>query len=92
MPSSPRRPWHRRIPAIRARWISGAALGLWVASCSPAVSETGAAPSPVPQVAMRADHMVLDAALRGTSVLVAIQSGRVESFDWLAGRSPCSIW
>jgi WD40 repeat protein len=31
--------------------------------------------------------MVLDAALRGRQALLAVQSGRVEVFDWLAGGS-----
>jgi WD40 repeat protein len=31
--------------------------------------------------------MVLDAALRGSKLLVAVQSGRVEVFDWVAGKS-----
>ena len=31
--------------------------------------------------------MVLDAALRGREVLLAVQSGRVEAFDWLEGSS-----
>ena len=66
-----------------------AALALWIAYCSPAVaaSETVAADSPAPQVALRADHMVLDAALHGTRALLAVQSGRVEVFDWLEGKS-----
>ena len=74
---------------MRTRRILDAALALWVASCSPAVAvpETVATDSPSPQVALRADHMVLDAALRDTTVLVAVQSGRVEAFDWLEGRS-----
>jgi WD40 repeat protein len=36
---------------------------------------------------MRADHMVLDAALAGPRLLAATQSGRVERFDWRAGRA-----
>lgn len=77
------------MPVVRAGWIPEAAFLVWVASCSPAMarSEPVAAKSAVPQVTLRADHMVLDAALRDTTVLVAVQSGRVEAFDWLEGRS-----
>jgi len=73
----------------RPRWIPEATLALWIAYCAPAVavSETVAANSPAPVVALRADHMVLDAALHGTSILMAVQSGRVEVFDWLEGKS-----
>ena len=74
---------------MRTRRILDAALVVWVASCSPAVAvpETVATDSPAPQVALRADHMVLDGAVRGTRVLVAVQSGRVEVFDWLEGEA-----
>jgi len=77
----------------RRRWIAAVALALGVACCSPAVaaSETLAAEPPAPQFVLRADHMVLDAALHGTSVLMAVQSGRVEAFDWLEGRSLGSL-
>lgn len=73
----------------RARWIAEAALALGVACCSPAVAVSQGLPtdSPAPQFALRADHMVLDAALHGSRLLVAVQSGQVEVFDWLEGRS-----
>jgi len=48
------------------------------------VSETVEPASPAPQIALRADHMVLDAALRGRKALLAVRSGRVEVFDFLA--------
>jgi WD40 repeat protein len=35
--------------------------------------------------AFRADHMVLDAAVIGSRVLVATQSGRVDAYDWRGG-------
>jgi len=41
-----------------------------------------------PLFELRADHMVLDAAVAGTSVVVATQSGRVEKFDWSSGAGP----
>ena len=46
---------------MRTRRILDAAFVVWVASCSPAVAvpETVATDSPAPQVALRADHMVL---------------------------------
>jgi len=37
--------------------------------------------------AFRADHMVLDAAVVGSRVLVATQSGRVEAYDWRDGEA-----
>ncbi|MDP6980732.1 MAG: hypothetical protein QF570_19380 [Myxococcota bacterium] len=45
----------------------------------------GEASSASPLVAIRADHMVLDVALRGDRLLVATQSGRVEVYDALTG-------
>ena len=35
--------------------------------------------------------MVLDAALRGRDALLAVQSGRVQVFDWMAGTSLTSL-
>ena len=77
----------------RRRWIAAVALALWAACYSPAVAASGtlAAETPAPQFALRADHMVLDGAVHGTSVLMAVQSGRVETFDWLEGRSLGSL-
>jgi molybdopterin-containing oxidoreductase family membrane subunit len=39
-----------------------------------------------PAVAFRAEHMILDAAIRGFQILVGTQSGRVAVFDWRNGR------
>jgi hypothetical protein len=39
-----------------------------------------------PTVAFRAEHMVLDAAVRGFQILVGTQSGRVAVYDWRDGR------
>ena len=36
---------------------------------------------------LRADHMVLDGALRGPLLLAATQSGRVDAFDWQKRRA-----
>jgi WD40 repeat protein len=35
----------------------------------------------------RADHMVLDAAVRGSQLLAGTQSGRVDVFDWREGKT-----
>jgi molybdopterin-containing oxidoreductase family membrane subunit len=40
-----------------------------------------------PAVAFRAEHMVLDAAVRGFEILVGTQSGRVAVYDWRDGRA-----
>lgn len=45
------------------------------------------APAEPPRVSMRADHMVLDAALAGPHLLAGTQSGRVERFAWREGRA-----
>ena len=39
----------------------------------------------------RADHMVLDAAVRGSEILVGTQSGRVQAFDWRDGTAAGSL-
>jgi len=39
-----------------------------------------------PMVSLRADHMILDAAIRGSRVFVATQSGQVGTFDWRRGK------
>jgi WD40 repeat protein len=39
----------------------------------------------------RADHMVLDAAVVGSRVLVATQSGRVDAYDWRGGEAGGSL-
>lgn len=39
-----------------------------------------------PSLAFRAEHMVLDAAVRGFQILVGTQSGRVAVYDWRDGR------
>jgi WD40 repeat protein len=41
--------------------------------------------------AFRADHMVLDAAVRGSQVLVGTQSGRIDVFDWRQGKTLASL-
>jgi len=38
-----------------------------------------------PLLSLRADHMVLDAAIRADRILVATQSGRIQVFDWRRG-------
>jgi len=57
-------------------------LGTLAAATAAATQES----APAPAAAFRADHMILDAAVRGSTVLVGTQSGRVSSFDWRAGQ------
>ena len=52
----------------------------------------GAESRVAPLISVRADHMVLDAALRGEEVLVATQSGRIESLDWRTGRGLVALF
>jgi WD40 repeat protein len=40
-----------------------------------------------PEAELRADHMVLDGALRGSLLLAATQSGHLDAFDWRQGRA-----
>jgi WD40 repeat protein len=65
--------------ALRA--LAAALLGLAAAATA---ATQGAAPEPA--AAFRADHMILDAAVRDAEILVGTQSGRVSIFDWRAGR------
>jgi len=45
-----------------------------------------------PLISVRADHMVLDAAQRGEEILVATQSGRIESLDWRRGKALTTLF
>jgi WD40 repeat protein len=61
----------------------GAVWGLTLAGAAEPAKRHDAAP----RLDLRADHMVLDAALSGPHVLLATQSGRVQAFDWRDGAS-----
>jgi WD40 repeat protein len=61
----------------------GAAWGL----SAGAAAEPAEQHEVAPLLDLRAGHMVLDAALSGTRVLLATHSGRVEVFDWGDGAS-----
>lgn len=67
---------------MRIRAIAGA---LFVAMLAHGAS--GDPPPAAPRISLRADHMVLDAAVAGSQLLVGTQSGRVERFDWRRGRA-----
>jgi len=77
-----------REPSLR---ILNALLGGLLAGISVTVAAS-AADAPVdPLHGFRADHMVLDAALLGSRVLVATQFGHVDAFDWRAGEPTASL-
>jgi WD40 repeat protein len=60
-------------------------VGILALSIALAGSSVAVEPPPEQRYAFRADHMVLDAALSGSLVLVGTQSGRVDRFDWREG-------
>lgn len=64
-----------RAPAVVLLALAGATAG----------AARDAAPEPA--AAFRADHMILDAAVRDATILAGTQSGRVATFDWRAGRA-----
>jgi len=64
------------------------ALAATVVAATAAHAAGDAAPRPAaPVVALRAHHMVLDAAVAGPWLLAATHSGRVERFAWREGRA-----
>ena len=73
-----------RSPAARTgiALLCSVCLG-WVAAAAAEV-DSGSAER---LFSFRADHMVLDAAVHGSRVLVGTQSGRVAVFDWRDGKT-----
>jgi len=74
--------------APRRRIATAALCALSLASGAGAARESLAAE---PVFSFRADHMVLDAAVSGSKVLVGTQSGRVDAFDWRDGSASGSL-
>ena len=78
-----------RYGADRWRGIGTRTVGilfLVVALVGASVPARASAGVQAPAVAFRAEHMVLDAAVRGFQILVGTQSGRVAVYDWRDGR------
>jgi WD40 repeat protein len=61
-------------------------FGGLLAGLAAAAGASAANPPVEPMHGFRADHMVLDAAIAGSRVLVGTQSGHVDAFDWRAGE------
>lgn len=74
------------------RDLSIALVGALLAGMVAQATAGAANASTEPLFGFRADHMVLDAALSGSLVLVATQSGRVDAYDWRGGDAGGSLY
>lgn len=77
--------WARGWPSGSLLRGLGAVIAAFVLSACFDVASAGGDSRSLPLVSIRADHMVLDIALRGDQLLVATQSGRVDVYDGLTG-------
>jgi WD40 repeat protein len=76
-----------RGPGTAALARAGAAGGALLLALLLAAAQAPEVGPSAPHLELRADHMVVDAALQGSRVLAGTQSGRVDVFDWRTGEA-----